>query len=362
MDTKAIFIYNEAIEKVAFPPDCPYRLERAGKTRQMAESLDLFDKNSTEQFIAPPCDRILLKKFHTARYIQTLMRVSQGKWNLESLQMGIGTQDCPAFKGLYEYCLLVCGGTLQAAKLIIEQKAHAVFHPAGGQHNAQAEKAGGYDYINDVVLGCMELAAKGMKVFCLDVDAHHGDGLQQAFYERRDVFTVSLHENPHTLYPGTGFETETGAGDGLGYNVNLPLPVGTYDDAYLKVFRSVVIPLMMTYQPDVFVLVLGADSLVGDPLAHLHLTNNSLLEITNTVINFGKPVLVTGGGGYNVDDTVRAWTLAWTAISGKLSDMRLRVLKDPQLGVAEAQRHNVESAVQALIATVKKSVFSLHKL
>ena len=114
-------------------------------------------------------------------------------------------------------------------------------------------------------LACAVLAEQGKRVLYLDVDAHHGDGVANAFYDRSDVMTISLHQNPKTLFPGTGFEDEIGAGSGTGYCVNVPLPVGTYDEAYIKVFEAVALPLIPAYNPDVFVFELGADALAGDP-------------------------------------------------------------------------------------------------
>ena len=162
----------------------------------------------------------------------------------------------------------------------------------------------------------MVLAEQGKKVLYLDVDVHHGDGVAYAFYDRNDVMTISLHQNPRTLFPGTGFEDEIGTGKGRGYCVNIPLPIGTYDDAYMLAIKTVVLPLIRAFKPDVFVFELGADALAGDPLANLALTNNVYADIINHLLAFDKPILMTGGGGYNVENTVRAWALAWSVLCG----------------------------------------------
>jgi acetoin utilization protein AcuC len=291
--------------------------------------------------------------------------------------MGIGTGDCPVFDGLYEYAVLATGGTLVGAKLILSGAADVAFNPSGGFHHAGPERASGFCYINDVALACIILAEQGKRVMYVDVDVHHGDGVAYAFYDRCDVMTISFHESPRTLFPGTGFEDEIGAGRGKGYCVNVPLPVGTYDQAYMKAFRTLALPLISAYNPDVIVFELGADALAGDPLAHLYLTNNVYVEIIKHLLSFNKPILVTGGGGYNIDNTVRAWALAWSIFAGADSDRDTNPaggvltgdrtdqqggLRDEALVVSESQCEMVMPAVEAVIEAVKANVFSLHGL
>jgi acetoin utilization protein AcuC len=191
------------------------------------------------------------------------------------------------------------------------------------------------------------------------VDVHHGDGVAYAFYDRSDVMTISLHQNPRTLFPGTGFEDEIGSGEGEGYCVNVPLPIGTYDQAYMKAFESLVPPLIGAFKPDVFVFELGADALAGDPLAHLCLTNNVYAEVIEHLISFGKPILSTGGGGYNINNTVRAWTLAWSIFAGGDEQKKLR---DKTAAVSESQREAVMPAIEATIEAVKARIFPFHGL
>ena len=328
--------------------------------------------------VAPvPAKRITLKKFHTARYLHALKTASQGRWDAEALGMGIGTSDCPVFEGLYDYAVLVTGGTLTAAKLILSGSADVAFNPSGGFHHAHPERAAGFCYINDVALACTVLAERGKRVLYVDVDVHHGDGVAYAFYDRSDVMTISFHEDPRILFPGTGFEDEIGTGLGKGYCVNVPLPVGTYDQAYMKAFEEIAIPLMTSYNPDVIVFELGADALAGDPLAHLYLTNNVYAEIINHLLRLNKPVLMTGGGGYNIDNTVRAWALAWTVLCGAdsgnadnlpLGGVMLEStdwqggLRDRAIAVSSQQRDAVMPAIEATIEAIKASVFPLHGL
>jgi len=312
----AIFIYSTQLEEHKYPPEHPFNTIRAKKVRQIINSMGLLSGPGRSEVAPEPAERIVLKKFHSARYLHALQTASKGRWDTEALNMGIGTLDCPVFDGLYEYTVLAVGGTLIAAKLILAGKADAAFNPSGGFHHAGPERASGFCYINDVALACMILAEAGKRVLYLDVDVHHGDGVAYAFYDRSDVMTISFHQNPRTLFPGTGLENEIGTGAGFGYCVNVPLPVGTFDQAYMKAFKTIALPLIAAFEPDVIVFELGADALAGDPLAHLYLTNNVYADIVSHLMSFEKPILATGGGGYNIDNTVRAWALAWSILCG----------------------------------------------
>ena len=374
---KAAFIYSSELEKYRYPLEHPFNTVRAKRVREIVDSMGLLTGDGINEVAPVPADRVALKKFHSARYLHALKTASKGKWDMEALDMGIGTGDCPVFDGLYEYSVLATGGTLVAAKLILSGEADVAFNPSGGFHHAGPERADGFCYINDVALACMVLAEQAKRVLYLDVDVHHGDGVAYAFYDRSDVMTISFHQNPRTLFPGTGFEDEIGMGRGKGYCVNIPLPVGTYDQAYIKVFEAIVLPLTTAYDPDVVVFELGADALSGDPLAHLCLTNNVYAEIINHLLSFNKPILATGGGGYNIDNTVRAWALAWSILCGADSGEGVNHavggvllestewqggLRDRALAVSDSQRRMVVPAIEATIKAVKANIFPIHGL
>jgi acetoin utilization protein AcuC len=371
------FIHSQEIEKYSYPADCPFKTERAGRTRRVLQTMGLLSGPGVREVPPMPADRKTLKKFHTARYLQAMKRVEKGKWDLEALRMGLGTADCPIFRGMYDYAALAAGATLTGAELIVSGEADAAFNPSGGYHHAFPEKAAGFCYINDNALACTVLAEAGKKVLYLDVDVHCGDGVAYAFYDRADVMTISLHENPKLLFPGTGFEDEIGEGPGRGYCVNLPLPVGTFDQAYLYAFEVIAEPLIRVYNPDVIVFELGADTLAGDPLAHLCLTNNAYADMIQRLLRFNKPILMTGGGGYHVENTVRAWALAWSVLSGQDIEDGLGAmvggvmlestdwqggLRDREVPVTDQQRQTVLSALDASIDILKATVFPLHGL
>ena len=153
----------------------------------------------------------------------------------------------PIFKDMYDYSAFACGATLTGAKLILSGKVDIAFNPSGGLHHCGPEQAAGFCYMNDVALACTVLAEAKKRVLYLDVDVHYGDGVANAFYDRNDVMTISFHENGRTLFPGTGFEDEIGAGPGKGYCVNVPLPVGTYDHAYMMAFKAIALPLIKNF-------------------------------------------------------------------------------------------------------------------
>ena len=374
---KAAFIYSTELERYRYPPEHPFNVSRAAKVRKVLKSMGLLSGDGRSEVPPTPADRIVLKKFHSARYLHALQNASKGKWDSEALDMGIGTGDCPVFNKLYEYSVLACGATLTGANLILAGSADVAFNPSGGFHHAAPEHASGFCYINDVALACIILAEARKRVLYLDVDVHHGDGVAYAFYDRCDVMTISFHQNPRTLFPGTGFEDEIGKGHGKGYCVNFPLPIGTYDEAYLKAFNAIAPPLIAAYNPDVIVLQLGADALAGDPLANLYLTNNVYVEVIDSLLNFNKPILATGGGGYNVDNTVRAWALAWTVLCGTdiSQDKNPPVggvmlgstewqggLRDRELAISQTQRETVIPKVEATIELVKAKIFPFHKI
>jgi len=372
-----IFLHSEKFQDYGYPAACPFNTSRAGKTKDILESMGLLSGDDRREEEPVPADRVCLEKFHKPSYLHHLKKASDGALSPREYGMGLGTPDCPVFPGMYEYAVLASGATVTGAKLILEGKVGIAFNPSGGYHHAGPEQASGSCYINDVVLGIITLTEAGRKVLFLDVDVHHCDGVQDAFYRRKDVMTISMHESGRTLFPGTGFEEETGEGEGKGYSVNLPMPVGTDDEAYLKAFNEAVFPLMKAYDPDVVVMELGMDSLSGDPLAHLSLTNNAYAEIVEKVMTLNKPILATGGGGYNVENTTRGWALIWSVLCGDQDQHDPSIgLGGVMLGTSEWRgglrdrvllshgglRKEIDSAISATIGKIESLVFPVHGL
>ena len=373
---RTAFIYSTQLEKYSYPPDFPLVVQRAKQTYDLLVSLGLLKDNRAIVTAPRPATRTELEKFHSGQYLDALRLAAEGKITAAATRMGLGTLDCPIFRDMYDCSVWACGATLTGAELILSGETDIAFNPFGGFHHARAEKASGFCYLNDIVLGCMRLSEKGKRVLYLDLDAHHGDGVQEAFYEKKEILVISLHESSETLFPWTGAVDEIGQGEGLGFNVNVPLPLGIYDEAYLTVFNKVVSPLIKAYDPDVIVLELGMDALAGDPLAHLCLTNNAVAEIISRLLRFNKPILATGGGGYDVEKTVRGWALAWKIFcceSCDRADSSLGMggvmlqseewsggLRDRALPIPKKQRILVDTALRATIEAVIEKVFAHH--
>ena len=374
---KAAFIHSPDLERYPYPPQCPFNTSRAGKVQRILTTMGMLSGPNRAQVTPEPAPRETVERFHSPEYLDVLQRAGRGRMGVQGLHMGLGTPDCPVFSGMYDYAMLACGATLTGCRMITDGQATVAFNPSGGYHHARPSLAAGFCYINDAAIACLTLADQGMRVLYLDVDAHHGDGVEAAVYDRSDVMTISLHESGRTLFPGTGFENDVGVGEGTGYAVNVPLPVGTYDAAYLKAFQMLAVPLIGAFGAEVIVLELGLDGLAGDPLTHLGLTNNVHVEVIQRLLEFGKPLLAVGGGGYHVENTARGWALAWGAMCGEVTDESASAglggvmlesidwfggLRDRTLVSEPQQKEQVDSAVDATIEKVKRNVFKYHGL
>jgi len=216
------------------------------------------------------------------------------------------------------------------------------------------------------------LMKQGMKVAYVDIDAHHGDGVQAAFYDTDQVLTISTHESGRFLFPGTGFVDEAGTGKGRGYSVNVPLFPYTGDDTYLWAFRAVVIPLVKAFKPDVLFTQLGIDTHAKDPITHLQLTSHAFTEAVEEFAKLGLPWVATGGGGYDLMAVARCWTLAYGVMSGhewpqeipesytslyEINQLRDSAVTPP----ARELRDQIEGHAQVTVEEVKKLFFPIHK-
>jgi acetoin utilization protein AcuC len=376
-DRKLAFLYSPEIEALCYPPDCPFKTQRAGITRLRLQSFGLLGDENHLEFEPRRASIAELKQFHSAHYLEEMQRAAGGELTVDGLGMGFGGPDTPVFGSMFEFGTWACGAGLAAADLLLQGRVDVAFNLLGGFHHAFPERAAGFCYLNDVALACLRLAEAGKRVLYLDVDAHHGDGVQAAFYRRKDVMTISLHESGKTLFPWGGFEDEIGEGSGLGYNVNVPLAAGAYDEALLNAFDAVVVPLTEKFAPDALVLELGLDILAGDPLTHLRMTNNVVVEIVERAMKWNCPVLVAGGGGYHVENTVRGWALAWRAFCGESDEYDYAFglggvmmanaewaggLRDRVLPVSAEQRGAVEPELRATLERISKNIFPLHGL
>lgn len=266
-----------------------------------------------------------LSWFHTDDYIVAL-RAAEANGRLadgDRERFQLGTVENPYFDNLYSIPARATGGSIQAAEAVIEGR--VAFNPAGGMHHARAGSAHGFCYLNDPVLAVLRLKRAGWRVLYVDIDAHHGDGVEAAFRDDPDVFTLSLHMDTQYAYPYRGGALADEGSRGGGHTtMNVPLPAGTHDTEYRLLFDAAWAPVLETFAPDAVVLQAGTDALARDPLGRLALSTEGFLGIVRTVAESaprhadGTPRLaVTGGGGYHPLLLARAWAGLWGLLSGR---------------------------------------------
>lgn len=313
---KAVFLNSTALGGFSFSPEHPFKPERLARLYRMCQDRGLFPDGRAEVVEIEVPEEGVLERFHTADYIEVLKRAGSGRdVDLEMLHHGIGSAENPVFKGLHRFAALSATASLEAARRVAGG-ASTAFNPCGGFHHAYPDRASGFCYANDVVIAIEELRHAGERVAYLDLDAHHGDAVQKTYYDDPSVLTISMHESGKTLFPWGGFGRETGEGPGRGFNINLPMESGADDDIFMLLVDGIVLEALRLFEPDVVVGQFGADMLAGDPLTHLRLTNNGYIEAVRKLLEGFPRVVALGGGGYSMDDTVRAWTLLWVELAG----------------------------------------------
>jgi acetoin utilization protein AcuC len=313
---KTAFIYTDAYLDYDYGPTHPLQVTRLKLTYDLLKSYGLLDLPCVQSIPTVKAEEKDLAAFHSEEYLNVLRQADEGRVSGNAYSYGLGPGDNPIFPGLYNWSLLVTGATLQAVDFVAEGKGEIAFNIAGGLHHAMRARASGFCYINDPVIGIMRLLRLGKRVVYIDIDAHHGDGVQKAFYETNRVLTISLHETGYTLFPGTGFEHEIGKGEGEGYSVNLPFPPCTDDEVYSWAFEEVVPGLVQAFKPDVVVTQLGVDTFYNDPLTNLDLSLSGYERVLRRIKDLAPRWVALGGGGYNLSNVARAWTLAWAVMNG----------------------------------------------
>jgi len=313
---KAVFINSESLGSYSFGPEHPFKPERVKRVSELCRSRGLFDAPSVEVVSIEEPEEGVLKRFHTRGYIEALKRADTGRdVDVDMLHHGLGTAENPVFKGVYRFAELSATATLTAARLVADG-AESAFNPVGGFHHAHRDRASGFCYVNDIAIAIDELLGKGVRVAYIDTDAHHGDAVQEAYYDNERVLIISMHETGKTLFPWGGFENEIGEGNGKGFNINIPLEPGTDDEIFLYLFKEVAMRAVEAFKPDLVVGQFGTDMLATDPLTHLHLTNNGYIEAVESLHSGVKRIVALGGGGYNLKDVEKCWTLLWAELAG----------------------------------------------
>ena len=260
-----------------------------------------------------PATREELLGFHAPEYVAAVEAFGRGEQLDQVSRFSFSEYgDNPVFPGMYDAAIRSTGASVRAADLLVDGRVEAAASFAGGLHHAMPGHASGFCVFNDPVIAIQRLLKEGWRVAYIDVDCHHGDGVQHAFYDTDQVLTISLHESGEYLFPGTGFVGEVGTGRGRGYSVNLPLHPFTDDEVYLWALLEVVPPLLEAFRADALVTQLGIDTHFQDPLTHLRLTVQGYLRIVTELGRLSRGRwLALGGGGYSLGAVARGWAGAY---------------------------------------------------
>jgi acetoin utilization protein AcuC len=319
----AAFIWDDDLAGYRFTDEHPLDPRRLHLTLGLIRRLDLLDESDIVAARTASHDELLA--VHAPEFVAAVRGASDGSMPLSTLQQfGLGSPDVPIVAGMHDAAAHICGATLRAAELVMSGAYTRAFSISGGLHHARRAEASGFCVYNDLACAIAYLKrAHGARVMYIDIDAHHGDGVQQIFYDDPDVLTLSIHESGAFLYPGTGFIDEMGEGDGYGCSVNVPLDPNTDDESFLDCVRELVPAVAEAFAPDVIVLQAGCDAHVLDPLTHLRCTTRlyrDAVQIIGEVADrhCGGRIVATGGGGYAIHTVVpRAWTLVWATLTGQ---------------------------------------------
>ena len=374
---KTALIHSDAWTRFDYGPEHPLRMERLGLTWWLMQAYGLTTLPNAVVRAPEPAAEPELAIYHDAEYLEMLKACNSGRAPQLAARFGLGPGDNPVFPGLWDAARLCAAGSLLAADLVAYGRADRAFHFAGGLHHAMPARASGFCYVNDAVLAILRLRARGMRVLYIDIDAHHGDGVQHAFYGDPNVLTISTHERGDYLFPGTGFVEETGSGAGAGYAVNLPLEPFTDTSVYQPAFEQIVPPLFSAFRPDAVVAQLGIDSHRTDPLTHLALDVQGFAQAVKRITELSPKLVCLGGGGYDLPNVARAWTAAWAVLNGVelpsalpasfAADVRryefaTDSMWDPPDPLPEHRQVRAREYAQRQVDAIRRTIFPLHKL
>ncbi|MGD1147717.1 MAG: acetoin utilization protein AcuC [Thermoanaerobaculaceae bacterium] len=312
----AELIYTPAYGSYDFGAEHPFSPAR----QQMALDLLAALGHQVSWTEPEPATREEILTVHGEVYVAVVEAVSAGETVADLEAWGLGTPDTPAVPGIDPAVRAIVGGTLAGARLLSSGRATRVLQFGGGLHHARAARAAGFCVYNDLAIAIRHLTASGLWVSYLDIDVHHGDGVQAIFYRDEKVQTISLHESGQYLYPGTGEIHELGEGMGRGLKINLPLEPFTTGDGYLEVFEQVVPPALQAFRPQVLVVQAGADAHFDDALADLALTTRDYERLFHRILELadaltGGRVLFTLGGGYSLHAAARVWAILYLVVN-----------------------------------------------
>lgn len=299
-----------------FGPEHPFSPLRLAMLQEMLVDLGIWQKPVPARIAS----REEILTIHAERYVSRVEAVSRGEIVSDAQQYGLGTGDIPIFPNMDRASRWLVGGTLTAAETILSGTPK-VLQFGGGLHHADYDRASGFCIYNDLACAIRYFRSQGLRVAYLDIDVHHGDGVQALFYQDPEVMTISLHESGRYLFPGTGGIYELGRGRGLGKKLNIPLDPFTENESYLEAFEILVPSALAWFRPDVTVIQCGGDAHFMDPLADLLLTTRGYAVLFSRIVelvdsfSYGRG-LFTFGGGYSLDSTPRIWALLYCLLQG----------------------------------------------
>jgi len=304
---RVAYFYDPDVGNFHYGPMHPMKPHRLSVTHSLVLNYGLHKKMAIfKPYVASGPD---MARFHSEEYIEFLQRVNPANiqsFNKSLTHYNVGAADCPVFDGLYEFCSRYTGASLEAAEKLNTEAADIAINWSGGLHHAKKFEASGFCYVNDIVVAILELLKYHARVLYIDIDIHHGDGVQEAFYLTDRVMTVSFHKYGN-FFPGTGHMYETGAGSGRCYSVNVPLKEGMDDMSYEFIFQPIMQKVMQFYRPSVVVLQCGADSLSGDRLGCFNLSTRGHGKCVEFMKKYNVPLMLLGGGGYTLRNVARLW-------------------------------------------------------
>ncbi|MFW9947706.1 MAG: acetoin utilization protein AcuC [Candidatus Odinarchaeota archaeon] len=319
MVDKIGLIYTPRYMTYNFGPDHPLRPLRLKLTYSLMEKLGLLNHKLLEIYEPREASREEIETVHSSDYVDVVKKLSDNvnDRTVQPYVYGLGPGDNPIFNGMYEASALICGASIKAVDLVWgnNEIVHA-FNPAGGLHHAYKNKASGFCIFNDIAVAIKYLKnlKKDIRIAYLDIDCHHGDGVQWLFYDDPNVLTISFHESGKFLFPGTGNTNEQGEGKGKGYSINFPLLPGTTNNMLIKLFRYCVPKILEAYSPDILFTQLGVDMHYNDPLTQMGISISAYRDIAQTMETCARDYckdkwVAVGGGGYLMTVVPRAWSL-----------------------------------------------------
>jgi acetoin utilization protein AcuC len=385
MDVRVALAYDDSLAAYRFNDTHPLRPERFTLAVELMRAWGLLEPPDVAIVPPPlaPDGEVLLA--HSADYVAAVKDASTT--GRAQPGFGIGPGDTPAFLGMHEAAARAAGATCEALDAVLDGRSARAHSPAGGLHHAHHDHASGFCIYNDAVIAIERAirARPGLRVAYVDIDAHHGDGVEAAFIERPDVLTLSVHESGTYLFPGTGRATDAGKGAGAGTCINVPLPPYAGDECYPLVLEQVIAPALRGYAPDVIVLQAGGDTHRSDPLTHLDLTVAGYVSLVSGIIALAEEVcsgriVALGGGGYQpFSEVPRMWAAvmalllgrdvpevlpeAWleraaagARMAGQPAPASAGTFDEPDIGPGDAARAEARAGTEQAIRTVLSNV------